>query len=119
MAAGPGPTDKQSLKSGQRQSMQMMNQKGAAPITDIRAKRQAATLNVEDLPGNVNVPPSQMLAQGGVNVSSSSGNNNSHQIANQHMAQMQRNNKKFVEMASKANSSMLAASQAHQQMIMN
>jgi hypothetical protein len=27
-----------------------MNQKGAAPITDIRAKRQAATLNVEDLP---------------------------------------------------------------------
>ena len=32
--------------------MQMMNQKGAAPITDIRAKRQAATLNVEDLPGN-------------------------------------------------------------------
>ena len=30
----------------------MINQKGAAPITDIRAKRQAATLNVEDLPGN-------------------------------------------------------------------
>ena len=26
------------------------NQKGAAPITDIRAKRQANTLNVEDLP---------------------------------------------------------------------
>jgi hypothetical protein len=28
----------------------LINQKGAAPITDIRAKRQAATLNVEDLP---------------------------------------------------------------------
>ena len=35
------------------------------------------------------------------------------------MAQMQRNNKKFVEMASKANSNMLAAQQVHQQMIMN
>jgi len=35
------------------------------------------------------------------------------------MAQMQRNNKKFVEMASKANSNMLAAQQAHQQMLMN
>lgn len=35
------------------------------------------------------------------------------------MAQMQRNNKKFVEMASKANSSMLASQQAHQQMLLN
>ena len=44
-------TDKQSMTkmANQRQSMQMINQKGAAPITDIRAKRQAATLNVEDL----------------------------------------------------------------------
>jgi len=39
----------------------------------------------------------------------SSNSTNPHQIANQHMAQMQRNNKKFVEMASKANSNMLAA----------
>lgn len=40
-------------------------------------------------------------------------------MVNQHMAQMHRNNKKFVEMASKANSNMLAAQQAHQQMILN
>jgi len=39
MAGGPGTTEKHSLKQGQRASMQMMNQKGAAPITDIRAKR--------------------------------------------------------------------------------
>ena len=35
------------------------------------------------------------------------------------MAQIHRNNKKFVEMASKANSNMLAAQQTHQQMLMN
>lgn len=47
----------------------MMGQKGAAPITDIRAKRQAATLNVEDLPGNVpiNISTNQIISQGGVN----------------------------------------------------
>ena len=71
MAAGPGPNDKQSIKSGQRQSMQMMNQKGAAPITDIRAKRQAATLNVEDLPGNngggQNIQGNQMNTSAGAN----------------------------------------------------
>lgn len=45
-----------------------MNQKGAAPITDIRAKRQAATLNVEDLPqSNQNA---QMMTQN-VNIANS------------------------------------------------
>ena len=91
MAAGPGPNDKQSLKSGQRQSMQMMNQKGAAPITDIRAKRQAATLNVEDLPGNnggaQNIQGNQVSSSngGGNNTQPSIGSNstaNPHQLAN-------------------------------------
>jgi hypothetical protein len=36
--------------SQKSQRQNLINQKGAAPITDIRAKRQAATLNVEDLP---------------------------------------------------------------------
>lgn len=40
-------------------------------------------------------------------------------VTNQQIAQIQRNNKKFVEMASKANSSMLAAQSAHQQMLLN
>lgn len=35
------------------------------------------------------------------------------------MAQMHRNTKKFVEMASKANSNMLASQQANHQMILN
>ena len=64
----------------------MMGQKGAAPITDIRAKRQAATLNVEDLPGNVpiNISANQM-SSGVANTQSSigpTGANTSHQIAN-------------------------------------
>ena len=37
-------------QKSQRQNL--INQKGAAPITDIRSKRQASTLNVEDLPPN-------------------------------------------------------------------
>lgn len=51
--------------------------------------------------------------QGGQSSIGSAGPQNPHQHANQQMAQMQRNNKKFVEMASKANSNMLAAQQAH------
>jgi len=38
-----------------------LNQKGAAPITDIRAKRQASTLNVDDMPGSGSNPNSQAL----------------------------------------------------------
>ena len=116
MAAGPGMTDKQSLKSGQRQSMQIMNQKGAAPITDIRAKRQAATLNVDDLPAN---GPGVNISTHLGGQSQMAGGPSAHQLANQHIAQIHRNNKKFVEMASKANSNMLAAQQAHQQMLLN
>ena len=55
MASGPHShvtTSSQNEKNKNIRQNSNQGQKGAAPITDIRAKRQAATLNVEDLPGS-------------------------------------------------------------------
>lgn len=53
-------------------------------------------------------------AANGSNSLEAASNANSLSMTNQQISQIQRNNKKFVEMASKANSSMLAAQSAHQ-----
>lgn len=53
--------------------MQLINQKGAAPITDIRAKRQASTLNVEDFPGQNTPQISGSNANNQVSIGSSGG----------------------------------------------
>lgn len=50
--------------------------------------------------------------------SSVGGGNATNQFTNQQLNQIQRNNKKFVELATKANSSMLASQQQHQQMLL-
>lgn len=106
-------------QKSQRQNL--INQKGAAPITDIRQKRQAHTLEqdlqvintqqISNIVQNLMAHGTQQNMPLNPTASQLMVMNNMQQSQSMLNSQMQRNNKKFVELAQKANSSMLASQQ--------
>jgi hypothetical protein len=107
--------------SQKSQRQNLINQKGAAPITDPRTKRAATTLDAHGTPPGMISHTSQMtnmvtgmMSHGSqptmpLNTASQLMMLNLQQNASFLNMQVQRPNKKFVELAQKANTSMLAA----------